>query len=58
MDKLKLNILVRDEDDLLKVNFDADLIKMLREIKYFYLLDRPVPKTAGTIYESNDKYKK
>jgi len=43
---------------LLKVNFDADLIKMLREIKYFYLLDKAVPETAATIYESNDLYKK
>ncbi len=42
-DKLKHNILARDEDDLLKVNFDKDLIKMLKEVKYFYLLDRPVP---------------
>lgn len=40
LEKLKLNILVRDEDDLLKVNFDSDLVKMLREIKYFYLLNR------------------
>jgi dynein heavy chain len=43
MEKLKLNILARDEDDLLKVNFDPELIKMLKEVKYFYLLDRPVP---------------
>lgn len=43
LSKLKLNILARDEDDLLKVNFDPELIKMLKEVKYFYLLDRPVP---------------
>lgn len=56
-DKLKLNILARDEDDLLKVNFDPDLIRMLKEVKYFYLLDRPVPETAATIYKSDAKFK-
>jgi len=56
-EKLKLYILARDEDDLLKVNFDPDLIRMLREIKYFKLLDIPVPETADTIYQSNDKYR-
>jgi len=44
---LKLNILARDEDDLLKVNFDPDLTRMLKEVKYFKLLDRPVPDTAS-----------
>jgi dynein heavy chain len=51
--RLKLNILTRDEDDLLKVNFDPVLIKMLKEVKYFYLLDRDVPETAATIYKSD-----
>jgi len=49
-EKLKLNILARDDDDLLKVNFDPELIRMLREIKYFKLLDIPVPETADVIY--------
>ena len=52
-DKLKLNILARDEDDLLKVNFDPDLIRMLKEVKYFFLLDRSVPETASLIYKSD-----
>jgi len=30
---------------------------MLKEVKYFYLLDRSVPETASTIYKSDQKFK-
>ena len=52
-----MNILARDEDGLLKVNFDPDLIKMLKEVKYFFLLGRTVPETAAEIYTSDNKFK-
>ena len=53
---MKLYILAREEK-LIKVNFDPDLTKMLKEVKYFYLLDRPVPETASTIYKFDAKFK-
>jgi len=57
-DKLKLTILARDEEDLLIVNFDMDLIRMLREIKYFKLLGLEVPSFADEIYKSNEVYRR
>jgi hypothetical protein len=33
-DKLKKNLLTKDENGLLKVNFDLVLLKLLREVKY------------------------
>ena len=42
--KLKLPVLRRDrETGLLYVNFDRDLIRLLREVKYFLVLKLPVP---------------
>jgi len=57
-DKLKLTILARDDEDLLIVNFDLDLIRMLREIKYFKLLGLEVPSFADEIYKSNEVYRR
>merc|ERR1711871_1877368 len=52
--KLKLPLLRRGrESGLLVVNFDKELIRLLREVKYFLLLQLPIPESAGKIYESD-----
>ena len=70
--KLKLNLLVRgaggphvtstgDPDvdaSLLQVNFDAALVRLLREVKYFLLMGLEVPATALTIYQKSTTYRK
>ena len=56
-EKLKLNLLAYDEKaeipGILRVNFDPKLVKLLRETKYFMLLDSSCPRplarfTSGT----------
>ena len=39
LEKLKQPLLHKDENLHLKVNFDPSLLKLLREVKYFMLLD-------------------
>ena len=57
-EKLKLNLLAYDEQaeipGILRVNFDPKLVKLLRETKYFMLLDANVPASARKIYERNE----
>jgi dynein heavy chain len=57
-EKLKLNLLAYDEQaeipGILRVNFDPKLVKLLRETKYFMLLDANVPASAHKIYERNE----
>ena len=36
--KLKLPLLTRDTNRILNVNFDPDLVRLLREVRYFLLL--------------------
>ena len=56
--KLQQNLLRRDSaSGLLHVNFDAGLVKLLREVKYFLLLRIAVPSTALTIYEKAEQYR-
>lgn len=61
-DKLKLPLLLRDEKDkelpLLKVNFDPALVRLLREVKYFLLLEVEVPESAAKIYEKNEVFRR
>ena len=38
-EKLKQPLLYKDENGLLKVNFDPALVRLLREVKYFLLLE-------------------
>jgi dynein heavy chain len=38
---------MKDENGLLKVNFDPALVRVLREVKYFQLLDLTVPESAA-----------
>ncbi|CAB1108137.1 unnamed protein product [Ectocarpus sp. CCAP 1310/34] len=44
--KLKNPLLVREADRLLRVNFDPLLVRLLREVKYFLLLELRVPESA------------
>ena len=56
--KLKLPLLRRDaETDLLVVNFDPDLVRLLREVKYFLLLKLPVPESASQIYKKAEVFR-
>ena len=62
--KLKLPLLARHTDpgsgrrDLLRVNFDPVLVKLLREAKYFLLLDLAVPESALAIYKKAEEYRR
>jgi dynein heavy chain len=38
---------MKDENGLLKVNFDPALVRLLKEVKYFNLLDLSVPESAS-----------
>lgn len=56
-DKLKQPLLVRKEKNLLKVNFDPALVRLLREVKYFSIIDMVVPQSASEIFSKNDVYR-
>jgi dynein heavy chain len=57
--KLKLPILVRDtSSNLLTVNFDPGLIRLLREVKYFILLSLEVPDSAIEIYRKAEVFRR
>ncbi|CAE7205816.1 ODA4, partial [Symbiodinium sp. KB8] len=63
--KLRLPLLVRGSDEattelegrLLHVNFDPALVRLLREVKYFLLLDLEVPESAFNIYKSAKQFR-
>jgi len=42
---------------LLRVNFDPALVRLLREVKYFTLLEQPVPESASELYSKNDTFR-
>jgi len=57
-DKLKQPLLRRDTDGVtLRVNFDPALVRLLREVKYFLLLDLAVPPSAQEIYAKAETYR-
>jgi dynein heavy chain, axonemal len=57
--KLKLPLLLRDaEKQLLGVNFDPALVKLLREVKYFLLLGLTVPDSALHIYAQVETFRR
>ena len=59
-EKLKMNLLRREEDaphPFLRVNFDPALICLLREVKYFLMLQIEVPESATKIYEKNETFR-
>jgi len=53
--KLNKFLLVREETDVavegfVRVNFDPVLVRLLREVKYFLLLNIEVPEKASLLY--------
>ena len=43
---------------VLKVNFSPDLVRLLREVKYFLLLGLTVPDAAGAVYRRAEQFRK
>lgn len=41
----------------MKVNFDPALVRLLREVRYFKLLNLEVPETATQIFDKVDIYR-
>lgn len=58
MKKLNQPLLLKEEDGRLKVNFDAVLVCLLREVKYLKLLERKVPETAEKLFSKAETYRK
>jgi len=57
-EKLKQFLLRRDDDSLfLRVNFDPELVCLLREVKYFMLLNIQVPESAMQIYSKAETFR-
>eukprot|EP01063_Lacrimia_lanifica_P013523 TRINITY_DN2016_c0_g3_i2.p1 TRINITY_DN2016_c0_g3~~TRINITY_DN2016_c0_g3_i2.p1 ORF type:complete len:4660 (+),score=2247.11 TRINITY_DN2016_c0_g3_i2:150-14129(+) len=67
-EKLKLSLLSRGEDGegAVRVNFDAELVKMLREINYLEILNASeaneeqkfvIPQQAMTLYKMRDQFR-
>eukprot|EP00163_Fabomonas_tropica_P031151 TRINITY_DN730_c1_g2_i2.p1 TRINITY_DN730_c1_g2~~TRINITY_DN730_c1_g2_i2.p1 ORF type:complete len:4514 (+),score=1634.66 TRINITY_DN730_c1_g2_i2:234-13775(+) len=53
--KLELPILARDEEThLIKVNFDPHLVALLKEVKYFDLVDLETPEAALEVAKQGD----
>jgi dynein heavy chain len=56
--KLKLPLLTRDpKSRTLAVNFEPGLVKLLREVKYFILLDITVPTAALEVFKKGETYR-
>lgn len=56
-EKLKQSLLTKNEQGLLKVNFDPALVRLLREVKYFNLLGLSVPDNAAEIFDKDEIYR-
>lgn len=56
-EKLKKPLLTRDDEGLVKVNFDPALVRLLREVKHFHLMNLPIPSSATEIFAKNDVYR-
>lgn len=57
-EKLLKPLLSRNEkENTLEVNFDPSLVRLLREVKYFYQLGIKVPKSAADIYSKDKMYR-
>lgn len=50
-------LMVRDENGLLKVNFDPKVVALLREVKYFESLQVKVPDNAKAIFSNSDTFR-
>jgi len=49
--------LTKDENGLLRVNFDPALVRLLREVRYFNLLNLKVPESAENIFNKVEIYR-
>ncbi|RQM21208.1 hypothetical protein B5M09_003796 [Aphanomyces astaci] len=57
--KLKLPLLRKDaETGLVFVNFDPALVQLLREVKYFIVLNLEIPEEAMTIYRKAEVFRR
>lgn len=58
--KLRLTLLRKSEDNppVLFVNFSPDLVRLLREVKYFIQLGLNVPEAALAVYRRAETYRK
>ena len=56
-EKLQQFLLRRNEKGLVKVNFDAALIRLLRETRYLLLLGQSVPQSASSVFAKDDTYR-
>lgn len=57
--KLRLHLLVRHtQTQHLSVNFDPALVRLLREVKYFRLLDLQVPAAAFEVYQQAETFRR
>jgi dynein heavy chain len=59
-EKLKMHLLRREEGGehaFLRVNFDPALICLLREVKYFLMLNIDIPESAQKIFEKNETFR-
>jgi dynein heavy chain, axonemal len=54
--KLKQNLLRKDKNGRVKVNFDFDLLCLLREVKYFRIHGIEIPEAASDIAKNASKY--
>jgi len=59
---LERPLLVRDTNsELLNVNFDPQLVALLREVKYLEMqqeANRVIPEKAAAVFEQNETYRK
>ena len=56
-EKLNQPLLTKDEMGILRVNFDPALTRLLREVRYFKLLELEVPVSAANIYAKDGFYR-
>lgn len=57
--KLQLPLLIRNsKTEHLAVNFDPVLVRLLREVKYFRLLNLPVPAPAMGVYQQVETFRR
>ena len=57
--KLQLPLLTRSlKTQELTTNFDKALVRLLREVRYFLLLDISVPTSVLSIYQSTDQFRR
>lgn len=54
--KQKDFILIK-QNDLININFDRELVQLLKEIKYLKVLNMVIPKEAEDVYKKNNEFR-